>query len=213
MNTSSNLKSNETFEAVSDNNLQKDPLPKEVKSTLTNEMPQTDSDGLATVDGTSTDTEVIDASLEKRLLASETEDETMLSPEQNVEGAIDSVPKASKLVVEYTKAEKCFKRFKFTEINSEEYWSEICRLLFTRFDKGDKLTSAYYLTFVDNFAKHGGVDRRGAEPRVDGWFLVSGKVRTGFDVKGFLEKHPYVEDQLRVIRKQLDVKVERKLFY
>ena len=110
------------------------------------------------------------------------------------------------------KAEKTDRSFKFSEINTPEYYSEMTRLIVKWFDKGqDKITSAHYLTFVDNMSRHGGLKRRGAKPYVDCWFLIAGKVREGFDVQSYLSMFPWVEDDLKAIRYHLDIIAERKL--
>ncbi|XP_066920721.1 uncharacterized protein [Clytia hemisphaerica] len=110
------------------------------------------------------------------------------------------------------KAEKNDRIFKFTEINTVEYWAEMTRTIVKWFDRGPKrLTFAHYNTFHDNMARHGGVKRRGAKPAIDCWFLVAGLVRDGFDAKSYLAMFPWIENDLRAIRKHLDIKTERKL--
>ena len=111
------------------------------------------------------------------------------------------------------KAEKNNRIFKYTEINSIEYYAEMTRTIVKWFDRGpERLTFAHYNTFKDNMARHGGLKRRGAKPDIDCWFLIAGLVRDGFDVRSYLETYPWIEDDLRAIRRHLFIKVERKLF-
>ena len=114
--------------------------------------------------------------------------------------------------MKFLTAEKCRKTFSFQEINTLEYWDEVCRLLFTRFDCGSNLSPAQYLTFEANFSKHGGVKRKTPLPSIDAWFLVSGKVREGFKIKEFCTKYPFVEGQLKFIRKHLTIVENKKLY-
>ena len=76
----------------------------------------------------------------------------------------------------------------------------------------ERLTFAHYTTFKENTPRHGGLKRPGAKPDVDCWFLVAGQVRHGFDAESYLAMYPWIENELREIRKQLHIKVERKLF-
>ena len=86
------------------------------------------------------------------------------------------------------------------------------RLIVKWFDREPKrLTFAHYTTFADNMAKHGGLGRRGAKPDIDCWFLVKGVVRNGFDAGAYLAMFPWIEEDLRNIRRHLNIIVERKL--
>jgi len=109
-------------------------------------------------------------------------------------------------------AEKSTRTFKFTEINTQEYWSEMCRLIVKWFDRRSSLSIAHYNTFTNNMARHGGLKRQGAKPDIECWFLVAGKVREGFDAKTYLNTYPWIEDELRGIRRHLDIIVEKKDF-
>lgn len=110
------------------------------------------------------------------------------------------------------KAERNCRLFKFIDINTVEYWSEMTRILVKRFDmRPEELTPADYSTFVDNLPRHGGVKRRDAKPIIDCWLLVAGKVREGFDVRGYLLMFPWVENDLKAIRRHLTIIEERKL--
>ena len=110
------------------------------------------------------------------------------------------------------KAEKNNRIFKFSEINTVEYWAEMTRIIVKWFDRGPtRLTFAHYSTFTNNMARHGGLKRQGAKPNIDCWFLVAGKVREGFDIKSYLAMFPWIEEDLKAIRRHLHIIVERKL--
>ncbi|XP_066925365.1 uncharacterized protein [Clytia hemisphaerica] len=110
------------------------------------------------------------------------------------------------------KAEKNDKTiFRYVDINTPKYWAEMTRLIVKWFDRGTRLSFAHYNTFDDNFMRHGGLARRGAVPTIDAWFLVSGRVRNGFDILGYLDTFPWIEKELESIRRHLDIIVKRKL--
>ena len=132
--------------------------------------------------------------------------------EKEVEGKEKEEIPVKKLPMSLLSKGKNKKTFTFQQINSKEYWEEVCRLICTRFDIGNNLTSAHYLTFEVNFEKNGGVKRKTPKPSIDAWCLVAGRVRECFDVRGFVKKYSFMEGQLQFVRRSLDIIEKKKLF-
>ena len=118
-----------------------------------------------------------------------------------------------RIPMKFLATNNCKRTFNFDEINSIEYWEEVCRLICTRFDCGANLTLEEYLTFEQNIETHGGMKRKTPSPSIDAWFLVGGKVREGFNVQKFFKKYQFIENQLEFVRKELGIIIEKtKLF-
>ena len=139
----------------------------------------------------------VDSETERMLLESSDEEEQLPKGE-------------SPLTIEELIEEESTETFRYVDINTSRYWKEVRRLLFNRM--GSKhLSPAHFHTFSDNFARKGGIDCRSPKPTFDAWCLVIGKCRREFDLSGFMEKYPSVENQLEGIRKYLNVIVKRKI--
>ncbi|XP_066924434.1 uncharacterized protein [Clytia hemisphaerica] len=150
----------------------------------------------------------IDSATEKRLLEStdlsETEGEA--SYKQMATPKLAASPLRKEEILRFKLGKT---RYKFDDLNSYEYWREVRTVLATNMGRRERLTGHYYLNFDDHFEPKGGVKCRIPKPEFDAWCLVKGKVREGFDIKGFCLCYPNIEEELKRLRTLMTIIVNR----
>ena len=150
----------------------------------------------------------VDSATEKRLLES-TEESSSSSEIESENLVIPRVAASPIKESELLQFRLDRNNYSFDEINSPKYWREVRTILETNMGLRDRLTSASFFIFDDHFQGKKGIKCRIPKPSFDAWCLVTGRVREGFDVKGFCLSYPNTDDLLRKIRGYLEIIVNR----
>ena len=101
------------------------------------------------------------------------------------------------------------KTFQPNQVNTHEYYREVRRALFTHMFSNEKVSVGRYLAFCSRYHREGGIrNRECSQPRFDAWCLVRGCSRNLFNHKKFFTRYPSCYEQIKQLRKLLDIVVE-----
>lgn len=127
--------------------------------------------------------------------------------EKSTQVAITETPITVAYLNEKVK-EKIFQGF---QINTDDYFREVRRALFTHMFSEEPICNSKYLAFCRRYERANGMFNRDvAEPKFDAWALIRGTSRIIFDYKRFFIRYPTCRDQVRYLREFLDIQVQVK---
>lgn len=98
-------------------------------------------------------------------------------------------------------------------MNTDNYFREVRRALYSQMFSNEKICVGRYMAFCTRYKREGSIhNKTTAEPKFDAWCLVRGCSRNVFNYKKFFTRYPACYEQIKSMRKLLDVVVDDKFF-
>ena len=104
------------------------------------------------------------------------------------------------------------KYFPLCQVNTDDYFREVRKALYTNMFGEERITLAQYNSFCQRYIREGGTfNKHNSQPKFDAWCLIRGTSRLAFNHGKFFTRYPTCRDQIRMLRNQLDIKVKDNL--
>ena len=94
--------------------------------------------------------------------------------------------------------EKSKKIFSIKDINSEDFFKEVRRLIMNQLD--GSITPEHFHSFCRTYERNGGIKSTWSHPKFDAICLILGRSRSLFDKEKFYKLYPSTKGQIDFIR-------------